>query len=281
MKLKRKAGEASQQSGGRRCLRWIANGLIIAGVLAVPLYFLGSCGYTWLEQRGLRQEMAENSPHLTADVFALMERAQTFSTSAVAGQTETAAQEEVPGNAAEESGAETAVPETINATETSEPDPQAQRLAELADFREAAKAFDRSVKAGEPIGRLVIPAIDLDVVMVEGTGKTDLKEGPGHWPETPFPGGGGNFVVSGHRTTYGAPFLHLDDLESGDDIYVVLPYVLVQYRVTDVFVVYPDEVETVAQRGKEQISLAACHPLYSARQRIVAQGDLVEFVLLE
>ena len=48
--------------------------------------------------------------------------------------------------------------------------------------------------------------------MLEGTNTGDLREGPGHWPETPFPGQGGNFVVSGHRTTYGAPFRKLDKL---------------------------------------------------------------------
>jgi len=226
--------------------------------------------------------MAEQTPHLTADISSLIEQ------ESAPGETNGGAE---PSTDASTNGSQTTT--SSEATQTtgtpaedgtgggSEWDPEAERLSELANLREAAQAFERSVKAGQPIGRIVIPAIGVDVVMVEGTGKTDLKQGPGHWPETPFPGEGGNFVVSGHRTTYGAPFRRLNDLKPGDDIFAVLPYSLVHYQVTDVFIVYPDEVETVAQRGQEQISLAACHPLYSAKKRIVVQGDMVGFVLLK
>ncbi len=157
------------------------------------------------------------------------------------------------------------------------------QTAQLAAFKAAADAFAAEVggEIGEPIGRIIIPSIGVDVVMVEGTSKGDLKEGPGHWEEKPFPGQGGNFVVSGHRTTYGAPFFHIDEVEKGDEIRVILPYAIVNYTVTDVFIVYPDQVDTVRSIGKEQISLAACHPIYSAKQRIVAQGDLTSFVLVD
>jgi LPXTG-site transpeptidase (sortase) family protein len=158
-----------------------------------------------------------------------------------------------------------------------------KRLAQVAAFRAAADAYQTQVggKTGEPIGKILIPSIGVDVVMLEGTSTGDLRVGPGHWEETPFPGQGGNFVVSGHRTTYGAPFRKLDDLQVGDIIDLVLPYAVARYMVTRVIIVDPDEVEEVAQRGREQVSLAACHPLYSARQRIVAQGDLVSFKLTE
>jgi len=253
--------------------------MIILGLLAVPGYFLGSCGYTWLEQRALREDIAQHSPYLTADISALIQQGS-VSVGAGGGSTTdtTASVQTSPSSAAERQTQSTSVTGTVGTGVSLGSGAEAE-LSELDKFREAAKAFDRSVKAGEPIGRIVIPAIELDVVVIEGTGKTDLKQGPGHWPETPFPGGGGNFVVSGHRTTYGAPFLHLDDLVAGDDIYVVLPYAIAHYQVGQVFIVYPDEVETVAQRGKEQISLAACHPIYSAKQRIVVQGDLVSFAL--
>ena len=263
----------------QRCIRWVANAMIILGLLAVPGYFLGSCGYTWLEQRALREDIAQHSPYLTADISALIQQGS-VSVGAGGGSTTdtTASVQTSPSSAAERQTQSTSVTGTVGTGVSLGSGAEAE-LSELDKFREAAKAFDRSVKAGEPIGRIVIPAIELDVVVIEGTGKTDLKQGPGHWPETPFPGGGGNFVVSGHRTTYGAPFLHLDDLVAGDDIYVVLPYAIAHYQVGQVFIVYPDEVETVAQRGKEQISLAACHPIYSAKQRIVVQGDLVSFAL--
>jgi len=88
-------------------------------------------------------------------------------------------------------------------------------------------------------------------------------------------------VVSGHRTTYGAPFFRLDNLEAGDEIQLVLPYVAAVYRVWRSIVVLPYETQVVAQRGVEEISLATCHPIYSAAQRLVVQAQLVEYQLLE
>ena len=71
------------------------------------------------------------------------------------------------------------------------------------------------------------------------------------------------------------------DVEVGDEIQLVMPYVIARYIVTKNIIVYPDQVETVRSVGREQVSLAACHPLYSARQRIVVQGDLVGFKVVE
>jgi len=87
--------------------------------------------------------------------------------------------------------------------------------------------------------------------------------------------------VSGHRTTYGAPFFKLDDVEVGDEIQLIMPYVIARYQAILNIIVYPDEVETVRSVGREQVSLAACHPLYSAKQRVVVIGDLVSFKLID
>jgi len=252
--------------------RWVANLMIIAGV-GLLAYPLGTWGYTWFQQRELRNQLEESNPQITAygdDVVrgdfipAEVKAANAEDTSAQAAQT------------AEEVAAAEAAAEAAAAAE-------AERQARLDAFRAASLAYEESVagKTGEPIGKILIPSIGMDVIMVEGTGKGDLADGPGHWPETPFPGQGGNFVVSGHRTTYGAPFLKLDKVEAGDQIDLVLPYAVARYEVTRVIIVYPDEVDEVAQRGREQVSLAACHPLYSAKQRIVVQGDLTGFILLE
>ncbi|MCZ7665333.1 MAG: class E sortase [Thermoleophilia bacterium] len=130
-------------------------------------------------------------------------------------------------------------------------------------------------------GRLLIPDIGLDVVMVEGTGTADLRKGPGHWPETPLPGMGGNFVVSGHRTTYGAPFFKLNQLEPGDEIQVLLPFAALTYQVTRTMIVLPTETEVVAQRGIEEVSLTTCEPIYSASRRLIVQAELSGFRLIE
>ncbi len=261
------AGAPSKERRRRRSwLRWTANIMIIVGILCVPGYFLGSCGYTWLQQREFRSELEGISPQLTVVPSMLDE------------------EDFIPL----EVKAENAIDLSASAAEAAELQEaiavaKAERDAQLAAFKAAADAFAATVggETGEPIGRIIIPSIDLDVVMLEGTSTGDLKEGPGHWEETPFPGQGGNFVVSGHRTTYGAPFYKFDDVEVGDEVYLVLPYAVARYRVTKVFIVYPDEVDTVGQRGREQVSLAACHPIYSAKQRIVVQGDLMSFKLTE
>ncbi len=243
-------------TGWRRWLRWAANLMIVGGVLLLA-YPVGTWGYTWYEQRQMRQELTRDHPGLATAQAALDSRdlvpATPPATTAGAGGTQSA------------------------------PDPaETERLAQLAAFKAAADAFVAKMgSTGTPIGRIVVPAIGLDVVMLEGTGNGDLREGPGHWPETPFPGQGGNFVVSGHRTTYGHPFFKLDKIRIGDEIDLVLPYGVAKYLVTRSIIVEPDEVQTVAQAGKEQVSLAACHPIYSASHRIVVQGDLVAFRVVQ
>jgi LPXTG-site transpeptidase (sortase) family protein len=249
--------------------RWLADGMIVAGVL-VLLYPIGTWGYTWWEQRQLREELEESNPAMVAT-------AATIAAGEFISVSERADNAEATSNSAAVTASELAAAEAARAAL------EEKRLAQVAAFRAAADAYQTQVggKTGEPIGKILIPSIGVDVVMLEGTSTGDLREGPGHWEETPFPGQGGNFVVSGHRTTYGAPFRKLDDLQVGDIIDLVLPYAVARYMVTRVIIVDPDEVEEVAQRGREQVSLAACHPLYSARQRIVAQGDLVSFKLTE
>ena len=79
---------------------------------------------------------------------------------------------------------------------------EAARRAQVQAFRGAAWSFATAAQAeqGAPIGKIIIPKIDLEYVIVEGVTLEDMKSGPGHWPETPFPGMGGNFILSGHRT---------------------------------------------------------------------------------
>ena len=119
-------------------------------------------------------------------------------------------------------------------------------------------------------------------VVVEGVGVSDLRRGPGHYPGTQLPGQVGNFVVSGHRTTYGAPFNRVDELRAGDAIVVETRDTWYTYRVTTqeivpptaIEVTYPVPKERDAKPTKALITLTSCHPKYSARQRIVVYGEL-------
>jgi sortase A len=139
-----------------------------------------------------------------------------------------------------------------------------------------AGLFAKRARKGEAIGRLAIPSIDLDVVVVEGTDTASLQKGPGHYPETPFPGQGGTTAIAGHRTTYLAPFRHLDQLQPGDEIEIEMPYANFAYRVERTRVVDDSAVGIIHKVGYERLVLTACHPLYSAAQRIAAFAKLEE-----
>jgi sortase A len=117
---------------------------------------------------------------------------------------------------------------------------------------------------------------------VEGVSVDDLKKGPGHYPRTQLPGEVGNFVVSGHRTTYGAPFNRIDELREGDAIVVETRDTWFTYRVSTKEIVPPTAIEVTYPVPKQadgkptvaRITLTSCHPKYSARQRIIVYGRL-------
>ncbi len=139
-----------------------------------------------------------------------------------------------------------------------------------------ADLFAKRVHAGEAVGRIQIDAIDVDVVAVEGTDTASLQKGPGHYPETAFPGQPGTTAFAGHRTTYLAPFRHLDGLDPGDEVRISMPYANFAYRVQRTKVVDDSAVDIIRDRGYDRLVLTACHPLYSAAQRIAAFAKLRE-----
>jgi sortase A len=127
---------------------------------------------------------------------------------------------------------------------------------------------------GDAVARLRIPSIGVDKIVVEGVETSDLKRGPGHYPGSPLPGQPGNAAIAGHRTTYGAPFNRLDELEVGDEILVVTEQGGFLYEVREQLIVSPDQVEVLDDFGDDRLTLTACHPKYSARQRIVIVAAL-------
>ena len=128
---------------------------------------------------------------------------------------------------------------------------------------------------GEAVAIIRIPKIDLEKAVVEGVGVEDLKKAPGQYPMTPLPGQPGNAAIAGHRTTYGAPFFRLDELEPGDDITVRTRDGEFAYRVTGRRIVRPDQSEVLANTEDQRLTLTTCHPRYSARQRLIVTAALV------
>ncbi|MDQ1725518.1 MAG: sortase [Frankiaceae bacterium] len=148
-----------------------------------------------------------------------------------------------------------------------------------------APVFDiTQVPIGSGLAVLRIPRFGADYqkVIVQGVGVEDLKRGPGHYPGSAFPGDIGNFVVSGHRTTYGAPFNRIDELKPGDPIVVQTATDWFVYRVTSSEVVPPtatDVINPVPHHGNEQptkalLTLTTCNPKYSASQRLIVYAEL-------
>jgi sortase A len=133
------------------------------------------------------------------------------------------------------------------------------------------------VAEGDPVARLEILEIDVDVVVVAGVSVEDLKRGPGHYPGTPLPGQYGNAAIAGHRTTYGQPFHDIDDLEPGDQIVATTLAGRYVYEVTGTEIVEPDDTHVVATTNPDvaELTLTSCHPKWSARQRIIVHSALV------
>src|SRR3954452_19273410 len=120
-----------------------------------------------------------------------------------------------------------------------------------------------------------MPELGASWVIVKGTTTGDLRHGPGVYPQTPLPGASGTVAIAGHRTTYGAPFRHIDRLSSGDSITVTLPYGRFTYRVQHRRIVGPNDIWVIKRVGYDRLVLTACHPLYSAAKRIVVFARLV------
>lgn len=139
---------------------------------------------------------------------------------------------------------------------------------------------------GDAYARFYLPTLhgDRSTVVVEGVSVADLKKGPGHWPDSADPGQVGNLVISGHRTTYGAPFGDLGELSVGDALVVETRDSWFTYRVTGTEVVDPTALQVtlpVPDRPgvaptEPVITLTTCNPKFSARQRLVVHGLLAD-----
>ena len=165
-------------------------------------------------------------------------------------------------------------------------DERSERAHVLAD------AFADEARQGEAIGRMIIPRIDLNVVVVQGTDTASLQKGPGHYTlegisaeqrklgdGSAFPGQGETVGIAGHRTTYLAPFRRIDEIQPGDEITLQMPYATFTYEVEKHEIVEPGAVEIVRNVGYDRLVLTACHPLYSAAQRYAQFAKLTDVSL--
>lgn len=125
------------------------------------------------------------------------------------------------------------------------------------------------------IGSIEIPRIGLDEPMREGVTLTVIDHGPSHWPGSAMPGQAGNVVIAGHRTTKTKPFLDIDKLAKGDKIVFRTNDGEFAYEVTETLVVVPRDLWIIDPTPESTVTLFACHPKGSARQRYVVKGKLI------
>jgi sortase A len=137
------------------------------------------------------------------------------------------------------------------------------------------RVLARQPLEGDAIGKISIPSIGVSEFVVEGTDTANLRKGPGHYPDTPLPGERGTAAIAGHRTTYGAPFRRLDDLRPEQAVAVDLPYGRFVYRVERIRIVDDQDLSVLRRVGYDRLVLTACHPLYSAAERVVAFARFV------
>jgi len=128
---------------------------------------------------------------------------------------------------------------------------------------------------GDLVGRIEIPRVELDVMALEGVRDYLLDKGVGHFPETPFPGLGGNTVFAGHRDTF---FRQLRNVVENDTVHITMPWGRYSYAVDSIFVVNPEDVWVLDQRGQELLTMITCYPfdwLGPAPRRIIITAQPV------
>lgn len=139
-------------------------------------------------------------------------------------------------------------------------------------------ALPNELNRGDVVGRIVMPDIGVNKWIVAGATMDMLERGPGLFANTALPGQLGNSAIAGHRTSYGAPFSRIDQLDPGDDITVVTPRGSFTYAVTDTKIVPATAVEVLDTIDPEKatLTLVSCHPKWTSRERIVVFADLVD-----
>jgi len=139
-----------------------------------------------------------------------------------------------------------------------------RRLIALEPRRYRATLHD-----GVPLGRLKVPRLGLNMVLITGTDHSSLIKGPGWYEGSFLPGEGELVYLAGHRTTYLAPFAHIDSLRRGDKVTIEVPYGTFVYEVRSHVIVPADDVARLRSHGREVLALQACHPRFFATHRYI------------
>jgi len=147
--------------------------------------------------------------------------------------------------------------------------------AERRDVAAEAQGYRLETHRGQPIGRIVVPRMGLNMILVDGTDHGSLTKGPGRDLATYMPGENRLVYIAGHRTTYLAPFSHIDLMRKGDSVTIKVPYGTFFYRVTGQRIVPANDLAVLRSPDHELLILQACHPRFFATHRFLVYARLV------
>ena len=149
-------------------------------------------------------------------------------------------------------------------------------IEHVLNTKDAKKSPNVVKLPGDAVAVLVIPRIDLNMVVVEGTDTESLKKGPGHYSDSAYPWQDhGRVAIAGHRTTYLHPFYSLDKLRQGDPIILKTEYGTFRYVVSRSFIIDPSDGSVLDQTDAPTLVLTTCNPRYSAAQRLIVTAHRV------
>jgi sortase A len=157
--------------------------------------------------------------------------------------------------------------------------PPPKRHTVAAEERQIARLASRyraHLKIGDPVGRLRVPRLGLNAILVNGTDHASLAKGPGRDLRTYVPGEGQLVYIAGHRTTYLAPFAQIQSMRRGDWVVIQVPYARFVYRVRGSVIVPADDVSRLRSHGREVVVLQACHPRFFATHRYLVYASPVK-----
>jgi sortase A len=151
----------------------------------------------------------------------------------------------------------------------------ASPAAERRSVARQAHRYRVTSKRGEAVGRIRVPRMGVNMILVNGTDHDTLTKGPGRDLRTFMPGENRLVYIAGHRTTYLAPFSHIDSLRQGDRVVIEVPYGTFIYSITRHRIVKADDLSVLRSPQHEVVILQACHPRFFASHRYLAYARLV------
>jgi sortase A len=147
--------------------------------------------------------------------------------------------------------------------------------AERRSIAREARRYRLQSQRGQAIGRIKVPRMGVNMILVNGTDHETLKKGPGRDLRTFMPGENRLIYIAGHRTTYLAPFSHIDRLRAGDRVTIEVPYATFVYAVTHHRIVKATDLSVLRSPRHEVVELQACHPRFFATHRYIAYARLL------